>query len=456
MFYNKISESVLRSCEQSAERVLRYLNPNDINIAAGYKIEVFAEGLNSPSSILFNSDGDLIIADSGYITGNPTISRLVNDHFELLADDFNVPLIGITYYKDDLYIAHRGTITVLKPDGSRYDIITGLPSNGDYSNSKVAFGEDGKMYFGQGTSTNSGVVGTDNVWTVDHPRIHDEPGSYILLNGQNFATNNILLGMAEEIAYTGAFSSYGEPNSPNELRKGVIKASGGILRANPDGTDLELVAWGLRSISYVRFDEAGRLFVSNNGYDIRGSRPIANAPDEFYHITQGTWYGWPDYAGGEPVTMDRFRPEGGNPVEFLLLNHPNVPPKPFAVFPPESTIIGFDFNHNPAFGKVGDAYIAEFGSVMPRTYRDSVTQFAGTGHRISKIDMFSGSTSTFAINKSGFSASLTREGGLSRPADITFGPDGAMYVVDMGLNYPEDPNMFIPNTGVIWRITRTQ
>lgn len=31
------------------------------------------------------------------------------------------------------------------------------------------------------------------------------------------------------------------------MRKGVTKATGSILRANTDGTGLELVAWGLRN-----------------------------------------------------------------------------------------------------------------------------------------------------------------------------------------------------------------
>jgi glucose/arabinose dehydrogenase len=455
MYYYNDNKTILYTCQQSESSSNRYLNPNDINIVPGYKIEVFAEGLNSPSSILFTDAGEMLIADSGYITGNPSVSHLVNGQFELLADDFNVPLTGINYRNGDIYVSHKGMVTVLRMDGSRIDLISGLPSCGDYSNSRVAFGPDNKLYFGLGTLTNSGVVGLDNLWVKDYPCAHDVPGSYILLNGQNFATNNMLLGAGSEIIYTGAFTPFGETNDPHEIRKGVTKASGSMLRANLDGTNLELVAWGLRSPSYVKFDERGRLYVSNNGYDIRGSRPIANAPDEFHYIEPGQWYGWPDYAGGEPVTLDRFRPEGGKPIEFLLMNHPNVPPKPYAAFPPESTIIGFEFNYNTNFGARGEIFITEFGSVKPRTYGNDVIQYASVGHKISRIDTFSGAVTTFAINKSGFPASITKEGGFDRPCDIDFGPDGAMYVVDMGINDISDPNIFIPNSGVIWRIYRS-
>lgn len=438
------------------EEGIRYLNPDDINLPPGYTIEVFAQGLNTPSGILFTEDGDMYIADNGLVTGNPSVLRLVGGNFEVVADSFNIPLSGINYLEGNLYVSHRGMITVIRRDGTREDIITGLPSFGDYSNSRVVFARDGTMYFGVGTATNSGVVGLDNLWIYEHPFIFDQPGDYILLKGQNYETRNILISRSNEIVRTGAFSPFGVPNRAFELRKGVTRASGSILRANLDGTGLELVAWGLRNPSYLQFDESNRLFLSNNGYEVRGSRPIANAPDEFQLISQGVWYGWPDYAGGEPVTLARFRPEGGEQPEFLLVNQPNIPPKPFDVFPPGSMITGFDFNYNPSFGPYGDVYIAEFGSIRRDLDGVSIPPYSGVGHRITRIDMRTGGVSTFAINRSGFPTYLTREGGLNRPTDLSFGPDGAMYVVDMGSNSIENPNVFLPNSGVIWKISRVK
>jgi hypothetical protein len=37
---------------------------------------------------------------------------------------------------------------------------------------------------------------------------------------------------------------------------------------------------------------------------------------------------------------------------------------------------------------------------------------------------------------------------------LLFGPDGVMYIVDMGMNFPNDHNKFIPKTGVIWKVWR--
>lgn len=154
---NALGRYDLKAC-QNNEVVVRYLNPADINIVAGYKIEVFAQGLDSPVSMLFTESGDMIIAEAGIITENPRILRLVNETFEVIADGFNVPLTGINDHDGVLYVSHKGSISIIEPNGTRRNIIVGLPSDGDYYNNRVVIGPDDKMYFGQGTATNSGVV----------------------------------------------------------------------------------------------------------------------------------------------------------------------------------------------------------------------------------------------------------------------------------------------------------
>lgn len=431
----------------------RILNPDDISLPPGYRISVFAQGLNTPISIAFTREGDILVADSGSLTGNAQVLLLKNGETILIAEGFNVPITGVTYRNGEIYVSHKGVITIVSMDGSKRDIIMGLPSYGDHSNNKVTFGRDDKMYFGQGTATNSGVVGLDNPWIFQDSYFHDYPGSYVMLNGQNFITENVLVP-AGGMAYTGAFSPYGVPNLQRfEILKGSVQASGSLLRANPDGSNLELVAWGFRNPIAVNMDRFNRLFVANQGYDNRGSRPIANAPDELQLIIPGTWYGWPDYAGGEPITLPRFSPERGPKPEFLFTNHPTIPPRPFSVFPPHSRIMGFDINMNELFGPVGDIYISEFGSVgrdVPGEYIRS-----GVGHRVSRVDINTGQVFTFAINRSGFPSYIIEGGGFSRPVDAHFGPDGALYVVDFAITAREEPDNYIPGTGVIWRIEKS-
>lgn len=202
---------------------VRYVNPNDITIENGYRIEVFAEGLDAPGSILFTNNGDMLITNSGYTSGNGAVLILKNGYFEVIADRFIMPLLGITYRNGLIYVAHKGHITTLDLDGNRQDIITGLPSYGDYSNCRVDFGMDGKMYFGVGTATNSGVVGTDNLWVTEYSFFCDRPGQPIILNGQNFSSDNILIANREEMVQTGAFKPFGETNSRYELVREVKK-----------------------------------------------------------------------------------------------------------------------------------------------------------------------------------------------------------------------------------------
>ena len=71
------------------------------------------------------------------------------------------------------------------------------------------------------------------------------------------------------------------------------------------------------------------------------------------------------------------------------------------------------------------------------------------GHRINRVNLQTGEVTTFAINHSGF----PEPGGFGRPTDITFGPDGAMYVSDLAYDTFEEPNIYPPGSGVIWRIT---
>ncbi|HEX3022916.1 MAG TPA: hypothetical protein VHP81_11040, partial [Lachnospiraceae bacterium] len=163
--------------------------------------------------------------------------------------------------------------------------------------------------------------------------------------------------------------------------------------------------------------------------------------------------GWPDFSGGEAVNQPRFRPSSGNQPNLLLKSQPNIPPRPFVSFPPNSTIRGFDFNYSKNFGPVGDIYIAEYGSTVHTHLGDPIS-YAGAGHRISKIDIKTRTISTFAINKTGFSSSLSKNGGFERPTYVLFDNKDCMYIVDMGLNTANDPDAFIPNTGVIWRVKR--
>ena len=73
-----------------------------------------------------------------------------------------VPLL-IFYTIRESYVSNRGKISTVNIQNKHLeDIIMGLPSLGDHSIGQMTFGSDGRLYFGVGSATNSGVVSEDN------------------------------------------------------------------------------------------------------------------------------------------------------------------------------------------------------------------------------------------------------------------------------------------------------
>src|SRR5882672_972668 len=91
---------------------------------------------------------------------------------------------------------------------------------------------------------------------------------------------------------------------------------GGVLRANPDGSELEIVCVGLRNPQELQFDQYGNLFTGDNN--------ISKAPDvgetcRWTYVVEGADYGWRiGYQfmdkGGAWCAEDQWRLEAGYQV----------------------------------------------------------------------------------------------------------------------------------------------
>ena len=461
----------------------RYIEPHDVWVPRGYRIEPVIEGLNFPTGVTFDDQGRVYVVESGYSYGEvwtePRLVRVINNGaVSVIARGGSAPWNGVTFHNGNFYAAEGGQagggrIVRISPDGTLTTLIANLPSVGDHHTNGPAVGPDGYLYFGQGTATNSGVVGLDNYrfgWLERYPRFHDIPGEDVTLAGVNYRTIDPFarpvrphwyhylfpfLWPHPKTVLTGAYMPFGTPGRPGQVIKGQVPCTGAVMRIPLEGGAPELVAWGLRNPFGLAFSPDGKLFVTENQFDVRGSRPVFGAGDLLWEIKPGTWYGWPDYFAGVPVNnADRFGDPDHPAPTLLLRRHPPRPPRPVAAFGVHASADGFDFCREHAFGNVGDAFVAEFGDMAPGVGKVE----APVGFRVVRVETEGGIIHPFAVNRGDQDAPASKlgTGGLERPIAARFDPSGrALYVVDFGVMTVDSKGPHpVQNTGVLWKITR--
>lgn len=403
-----------------------------------------ASGLAFPTSLAFDERGNLYVAEAGLPFGGAPAGGTVlaigpDGSREVIGKGFRPPVNGLSFHDGALYVSeggHPGQITRLALDGSRAVVIGGLPGPGNYHTNMALAGPDGWLYFSQGAMTNTGVVGLDSYelgWLRRLPHAHDVPGIEIVLEGVNFETDDPLTGGGLK-ATTGAFQPFGCPSEKGQLISAGLPCTAALMRCQPDGSRLELVAWGLRNAYGLGFLPDGRLLAIDQGADDRGSRPIGNAPDAVFEVVGGAWYGWPDYIAGEPITAPSFLPQRGPAPGFLLADHASLPPPSAAVFkfPPHSAATKFC-----AVGE--ELYVALFGDERP------MTAPAGppAGRSLARLSTRDWSLRAMPV------------GPLHRPIDVGLNPmSGELFVLDFGFFEMQTDGTLDarPGTGGVWRI----
>lgn len=447
----------------------RIINENDIALPEGYTIEIVATGLNYPTGITFDEEGTPYVTESGYSYGEvwetPKIKKIQSDGTTttLATGGKNGPWNGLVFYEGYFYISEGGQMEggkILKIDreGKARTLIADLPSLGDHhTNGPVV--RDGYVYFGQGTATNSAIVGNDNKkfgWLERFPQFHDVPCNDITLTGYNVETENELQVNSNSQITTGAFVAYGVPTKKGEVIKGALPCSGSVMRIPVNGGELELVAWGFRNPFGMAFSPDGNLYLTDNAYDNRGSRPVWGAGDVLWEVETGKWYGWPDFSAGESIVNNSYDAPGEPDIQRVLQTYPGVPPDPAAILGVHSSSNGFDFSKNANFGYEGEAFIAQFGDMAPAVGK----VLSPVGFKVVRVNVTTGVVSDFAVNKGKRNGPATwlNRGGLERPVAARFDPSGnALYIVDFGImKMTKEGSEPVKNTGVVWKITRKE
>lgn len=362
-------------------------SPYDIAVPPGYRIELAAEHLTSPAGIAFGDNRIFVVEAGGRLL------ELVDGQPRELATGDHAPWTGVAYHDHALYVAEGGAqdggrIVRFDLDGGAQTVLVdNLPSLGEHHTNGPAVSSDGWVYFGQGTATNAGIADATS---------YDIPCRDVTLAGVNFDG-------------TGAYLPRGIASEAGQVIRGQLPCSGAVMRVKTTGGPVELVAWGFRNPFGMALDRS-TLYVTDNGYDTRGSRPVFGSADVLWKVEMSHWYGWPDYSEGRPLTAAFYSEGDGKPRGFVLAQHPETPPRPRAYLPVHSSADGLDFSHGEAFGFPGWAFIALSGDAV--------------GREIVRVDPKTGDIAEFARNKPG-SASL------ERPISVRFDPTGtALYVVD--------------------------
>ncbi|HXM80634.1 MAG TPA: hypothetical protein VN929_01785 [Burkholderiales bacterium] len=517
----------------------------DIVVPPGFEVSVFAKGLNFPTAVAFRGDArrfEVFVLESGHglpsrcndetspvvggelsatnpftpdilvfdqsgnpRTKNPVLAKPTKSgvglqpHGPAIDIAFEKGFNGGRLFATDSNQAIRAPATNAQNNSSRIvtvnpetgdvtPFITGLPT-GDHPAEQITF-KDGWIYWSQGSTTNSGVVGRDNGGGANQ---HDIPCQDITLSGNVFDSGG---GVT-----TSGYSDFGTHRTSVKAFDGATGpgiCDGAILRAkvnakNPKST-IEPFSWGYRNPYGIRFapdDHAlkGGLFVTENGEDERGARPTNNSPDRLQLAQQNRdgspdYHGWPDRLGFLDSTQAVFNPVGGpgddnpaavvnKPVQHVLAFPPQPITAPLALEPADVAIVGLDFVpnsfvHGPVkrgaalAGREGDFGFSKANGTPEEGHDIQLINFSRPGEPL-QLQL-----QRFAHNSTFEQAFVSGIHGINRPVDLKFGPDDCAYLVDYGAVRDfgqsdsasrfqvagDGPLLQIPRTGVIWKICR--
>lgn len=484
----------------------RAIDRKTIEYPAGFTLTLAAENLTAPSAIAFDGEGSLLVAESGEDDSKPRIYGWKKDgsFFQVYPRTSAIPLLDLVQKKLDIrgpiggmvvaqgriYVSHRdakgmGVITAFEPDGTATTIVADLPARGDYGMTDLAVHPNGRIYFGVGSATNSGVVGLDNWavgWARKYPSFCDQAGVDLYLLGRRFDTKNPAYGLfgGSDIAVTAPYQPFGQSNQTRIEAAANGKPTSAIYSVSPTGGDLRVEAIGLRLPRGLVFNEFGNLFCTNNGMERRGTRPVKDDPDALVRVLLSggmpVWYGFPDFStDGRPISDAAFQPPYESIIKFgypdlgEVIDHARsgldklrADPETVnrAIFPALSGAAKLDVV--PPSGAFKDFHgsliVAQFGDRAPfATSGEKLGVIPG--RKVVRVDLDSRKTTDFVFNTAGRPASQLDRGtlALERPIDVKFGPDGAMYILDFGnMRMRGGTEKIKPKSGRIFRLSAVE
>ena len=356
----------LFSCERHDEIVSTTVF--EASLPDGFQLEVFAEGLNLPSSLAFAPDGS---------------NRLFVN--ELQSGEIKVFVDGKLKKKPFAKIETKvnGSFPYAGENG-----LIGIAFDNDYATNKF-------VYFTAAIIENGGIFGKVFRFTDNNNRGEDET---IILEGAQANPGHQIQSLTHG-PDGKLYVAVGDAGFVNDVED-LNSLLGKILRINPDGSTPDDNPYGDNPVYAIGF---------RNNYDLvfRGNDLIttengASDNDELNIVMPGMHYGWPNNTG---VT--------NNPdfVDPLFVWRQTVSPTGLMIyqgdqFPPEYKGKLFQV----LFGKTFEAGPSEISK------------------RIVMSDMIGdGQETTFDFED----FLIYEDSGIGNPLDITEGPDGSVYFTDL-------------------------
>jgi glucose/arabinose dehydrogenase len=492
----------LSSCKELEEFVDEHKKGKNnfplVQLPEGYKIEKVVDGLNYPTTLTWDDEGKMYVSEAGgsmeleqyapirILQVEAGKTTVVAD----VSDEVNVAMVGITWHKGWFYFTHRaddntGAVSRVNKSGQVELLFKGvLDSQTQHQVNDIQMGPDGRMYVAVGMGGNSSVMdASTGYWIKRNPTAQTTPCQDIVLMGKNFKEADFRTEDKTDSLLTGAYVPFGTTTSPGQVIKGVKLCGGSILSfdpENPAGT-IETHAWGFRNMIGFAWDrQTGAMYAAENGYDVRGARPVRDNMDASLRIQEGKWYGVPDFsAGREPLTDPKFEvPDSLQAMVYLngepigknlgfVIDHQAsglTPPNP-------SMVLGrHEWNSSPSMMDVapaswgewaGQVFISEWGDLAPPT--NPLRGKAPAGSQVVRVDAATGNLTPFIRNVQPGPASEQGGAGkgIEHPFGVKFGPDGALYIVDYGVveldkSQQGVPFIFKKGTGVIWKVSKVK
>ncbi len=183
---------------------------------------------------------------------------------------------------------------------------------------------------------------------------------------------------------------------------GAHPETGGVLRCNPDGSDLEVFAFGLRNPQHLAFDDYGNLFTGDNNCD-------SGDQARWVYVVEGGNSGW--HVGYQSLEAPRSR----GPWNSEKMWYPPTDDQPAYIVPPVA---------NVADGPSGVTYYPGVG--LPENYKGHffLTDFRGGENSL---------IHSFAVKAKGAGFEMVDHQEFLRGmlvTDAQFGPDSALYITD--------------------------